>query len=149
MNEIKDLYAVETEIAKLQDQIMQHSLKRQEIQEDLACINRKLKTRQTHSKFESLSRRRDRLKSDLLLLEKAIAPVKSELRQWQAISTDLRAKSMVRLNVEISSNKTLIEKIRTLRSHYLAFAEDQTRVNSMRVMAAQFANELTALLSES
>lgn len=38
--------------------------------------------------------------------------------------------------------------IKELRDKWMMFSEDQTRVNSMRIMASQFSRELTEILSK-
>lgn len=49
---------------------------------------------------------------------------------------------------DVNGGGRIIERLAELQTKYLAFAEDPTRVNSMRLMAAEFARELTCLLSE-
>jgi len=44
------------------------------------------------------------------------------------------------------SGKNMRQRVETLRNEYMTFAEDLTRVASMRMMASQIANELTKLL---
>jgi hypothetical protein len=46
----------------------------------------------------------------------------------------------------IPTDSPIRKEIVYLCDKYLNFAEDQTRVNSMRIMAAQFANELTEII---
>lgn len=46
------------------------------------------------------------------------------------------------------SETRIREALSTMLTKYMLFAEDFTRVNSMRLMAAQFARELSSLLSE-
>lgn len=48
--------------------------------------------------------------------------------------------------ISVMNNVIVYSQIEMLRDKYMEFAEDVTRVNSMRLMAARFAKELSTIL---
>jgi hypothetical protein len=91
-----------------------------------------------------------KLKKRILDIEREIQPLSREKRDWFAILDELehRARAAGILPAGEDSS-TLRGRIVEIRDRYLDFAEDQTRVNSMRVMAAEFANCLTQAMAAS
>ncbi len=93
------------------------------------------------------------LKRRIRECDAAIAKLKAEIRLWQHMAQECKLRGQAVAELSRAKNapeqSKVTDEIRTLRAKYLDFAEDQTRVNSMRVMAAQFANELTSVLASS
>ena len=82
------------------------------------------------------------------------SPLKQELRDVAALSTmsyamrNQEMPAMVKIPADKLNNVLLRNLVIELRDKWIGFAEDQTRVNSMRVVAAQISRELTELISK-
>ena len=133
-------------------------IKRKPIEAELASLTGRVRGSYSHRNrisqedYRQLVNRQTVLKRQLAEMEVAAAPLKARLREIGALSTlyyatriDVRADEAMKAAMPADSQirKTII----WLRGKWLAFAEDQTRVNSMRVMAAQFSRELTDILA--
>lgn len=73
-------------------------------------------------------------------------PLKAKLREiaaLQSIGYATLEKDIPSVDPELSIRKSVTD----IRDRWMNFAEDQTRVNSMRIMAAQFSRELTEVLT--
>jgi hypothetical protein len=86
----------------------------------------------------SASLRRDEYLKEAARLSLSLAEIK-EAKQNNATRDDI---ALAELSRDVASLKA---EVAALLDKYMKFAEDHTRVSSMRVMAAQFANELTKL----
>lgn len=99
-------------------------------------------------------RRQKKIKEQFVAIEKEREPLNQDLKRWYAMEDELRVKANLGLTVDGVRHDTLVlespmkNKIIQLRNTHLQFAEDSTRISSMRLMAAQFANELTEILKD-
>jgi chromosome segregation ATPase len=127
------------------------------IQGELASLKNRARTSNTHmtrlspADYRQLCNRQTVLTRKLAELEVQASPLKARLREVGALSTLYYAtRTGERADSSAASVATAADMRRAiveLRGQWLAFAEDQTRVNSMRVMAAQFSRELTDILA--
>mgnify|MGYP002132211759 FL=1 len=108
------------------------------------------KTRLTPEEYRQICGRQQKLKRKLAEIEVAINPLSSEIRRLCAEEDILRAScgmSISGVGEQSSGDGDLAKRLADIRDRWQQFAGDQTRVSSMRVMAAQFADDLNAVLS--
>lgn len=132
------------------------TVKRKHLEAELASLNARIRTAKTHKyrlnpeEYRSICNRQTVIKKRIAELETQAEPLKAKLREIAAHSAMCYAigeEDGLSLTDTTPDNKMRIDIIE-LRGRWLAFAEDQTRVNSMRVMASQFSRELTDILSK-
>ncbi len=114
------------------------------------------RNRLSQEDYRQIVNRQTVLKRKLAEIEVEAAPLKTKLREIGLLSTlhyATRHEEIAKERTEAAATSidpaaAMRKAIADLRGQWLAFAEDQTRVNSMRVMAAQFSRELTDLLGD-
>jgi len=112
------------------------------------------KTRLSPEDYRAICNRQQVLKKKLMQIEMLGGPLKQELRDVAALISMSYAMqneempAMVKIPEDRLNNVLLRNLVIQLRDKWIGFAEDQTRVNSMRVMAAQFSRELTEIISK-
>lgn len=112
------------------------------------------KTRLSPEDYRAICNRQQVLKKKLLEIEMLGGPLKQELRDIGSLVTMSYAMqneempAIVKIPEDRLHNVLLRNLVIQLRDKWIGFAEDQTRVNSMRVMAAQFSRELTEIISK-
>ena len=154
----EQLFNTNVEIIKLKDELDLVNKKRMSIQTTLAKLSLRVRssntsrTRLSPEEYRAICNEQSKLKTKLLKIEEEGMSIKKKIRELNAIETYERIearKSISALNESKTLNQIGVNEIKiiSLRDKWLNFAEDQTRVNSMRVMAAQFARELTELLA--
>lgn len=98
-------------------------------------------------KFHEIKKNRQEIKNHLNAVE----------LQLRSLNEELNFKNKLRLEVEyfLTNNKSLegkedldkiSRKITALKTKYTAFTKDRTRIASLRIMAAEFIDELDALI---
>lgn len=147
----EELYSAQIEVAQALRKRDHISTARAALQAKLAKVANEIrqKGRLPPSEYRALCVRQEHLCSKLADLQAQLEPIKDEIRKWSAIENGIRAELLVSGNqiaLPSASSDAIVRRLSALRSYYLEFAEDQTRVNSMRLMAATFANELTDIL---
>ena len=105
-------------------------------------------TRLSPDEYRKTVNRQQILKKKLADVLAQMNPLKARLRELAPLENieykKIKVDSVKQIkNTEDVSRTQIVE----LRDKWLCFAEDQTRVNSMRIMAAQFARELTEILA--
>ena len=152
-----DLYSVKTAIADLKEKCGALSIRKRTLESELATLNgriRDTKYRLPRAEYETVIRRQKKIKEQFVAIEKEREPLNQDLKRWYAMEDELRVKANLGLTVDGVRHDTLVlespmkNKIIQLRNTHLQFAEDSTRISSMRLMAAQFANELTEILKD-
>ncbi len=135
-------------------------MKKKPIELELAGLKSRVLSSKTHATrlspedYRAICNRQQALKKKLLEIEMQGGPLKQELRDVAALSTmsyAMRNKempAMLKIPEDKLHNVLLRNSVIQLRDKWIGFAEDQTRVNSMRVMAAQFSRELTEIISK-
>lgn len=146
-----DYYAAMQEINALKDKQRALADKKRAMETELSVARNRIRSaRLSHDEYVGICRKQNQLRTEIIKVEQALTPIKSELRHWYAIEAEMRVQVMMRHghsgDFRVDENAPLVDKVIALRSVYLNFAEDHTRVNSMRMMAAEFANELTKIL---
>ena len=158
MKESRKADKVREEIIVLKDKYDDLVLTKRRVETDLARARGMMKaqssymTRLPPAEYRMWQTREMRAKSDLLKIAEEMAPIKKRIRALYEEEERGRGELMDKLNniqevMSSGQHSPAVEEIARLRDKWLAFAEDQTRVNSMRVMAAQFSRELTDLLA--
>jgi hypothetical protein len=113
------------------------------------CLNQNNNMMQ--NEFNDYYHKKLSIGNEIVECDKIIRATKQEQQRWRMIADSLekQAISEIRENGNIfavASDSPVRKEIVYLCDKYMNFAEDHTRVNSMRLMAAQFANELTEIL---
>jgi seryl-tRNA synthetase len=144
----KELYSVVTEITEIKEKLDLIKAKKRNLEHEMQKMNNRVRTggRLPDEEYKTICRKQQKIRKAITELETDMAPLIAEIRHWSNLETELRAKMYG--NKPIDSSKPIRKKIVALRNHYLSFAEDHTRVNSMRMMASQIASELTEALQE-
>ena len=91
--------------------------------------------RLSREQYISLCNRQHALKGQLFDICQKLKPLQERQRELGGV-------------VDSDAADTVATQLVEMRNRWIAFAEDHTRVNSMRMMAAQFARELTDVISE-
>lgn len=146
-----DAFAIGLEISRLRDEKSKLIAVKKDAEIILSELKGKLRETLPMDQYRQYENRRNQKKKQIRGVEKRMDVLTSELSKWYALEAENRASLSVLGLVHaddgmITARMSLEKNIEALRNRYLSFAEDQTRVNSMRVMAAEFANHLTAVL---
>lgn len=132
--------------------------KRREYEGQSESLARRLKASRdwmNPRQYEALLAQREQTKKELFAIEGRLSVLKSERTALYQERDRLRLAAIDR-NAEDQSAAgagphgwatEVRAALRDMRDRYQAFASDQTRVSSMRIMASEFAEELTRLLS--
>ena len=127
--------------------------KRMPIQAELTAIRNRLRVcsstrfRLPPAEYRDLCLRQTQLVELLRDVESEAFPVKQKLRELTAARDAPSAQRPAR-HSSVDAGLRACGAITELRNRWSAFAEDQTRVNSMRVMAAKFCAELNQVLAD-
>ncbi len=152
-----DMYSVKTSIADLKDKLGSLGAEQVVLQQEMSKLTarvRESRFRLPKEEYQHITRRQRKIAERIGELGNLREPLKAELRRWYAIEDELRAKLAGQMSMSLpdkvsNAHPSLLVEVKQLRDFYLSFAEDNTRVSSMRLMASQFANELTKLLATS
>lgn len=152
---IKDIYEAANEIARSKEKSDQLSLQKRSIEQEIAQLTHRVRSaggRLPDEEYRGILKKQKRCREMMYEIEKQLVQLKAERRHWTNIETQMR------LNANLSREPSPIvfnedadrlrKAVTGIRDIYLSFSEDPTRVNSMRLMAAQFAKELTEVLAE-
>jgi hypothetical protein len=158
--ESREIYAIKTQIADLKDRASELSLAKRKLETELQTLSNRVRKSSgllPGNEYKNICSRQIIVKKNILEIENKIAPIKSELRRWYAMEDEARVKA----NLSFTDNRSapvtgnagdkedkFRHRIIELRNEYLNFSEDSTRINSMRLMSSQIANELTAALKD-
>ena len=148
----KDMYSTKIEISKLKEMTSELNQKKLELELEMQRLNNRIRTngrkRMPDDEYKGICKKQMQTRLLISAVEQARAPITAELREWYAIEDELRIKAAISPSIEhpLDYEHSIREKITSLRNTYLSFAEDGTRVNSMRLIASQVANELTIIL---
>lgn len=124
------------------------------LQAELSSLNAIVRSSKTHKtrlkpdEYRAICNKQTNIKRKIAQMDEEIAPLRQRLREIGALSTVYYAiKNEERKNC-FSSNVEIKRELQDIRDRWLQFAEDHTRVNSMRIMAAQFSRELSEVLGK-
>lgn len=140
-------------IADFERQRVKIAARSNSLRTQLGKIKRRLHQapEQTHVEFEEYYRKKLSIIEELSQCEKTATAIKAEQQRWRMIADSVERHALDEMRQKgnifgVATDSPVRQEIEYLCNKYLNFAEDQTRVNSMRIMAAQFANELTDIL---
>ena len=141
---------IQQDLSLLDDKIL--SVKRQraaiitlktEKQSKASVLREMLSSTPSHnSDFDKLVEDRRDIKFELSDLEIQINDFNDALRKYNNIRSSL----VVDQKKSNNGNDKTINRISSLRDKYRLFAKDHTRVNSMRLMASAFCDELDSIM---
>ena len=143
-----DIYEVKTSIAELKEKKEVWIMQKRECENRLNNLSVRVRTggRLPDKEYKRICREQKKTKEKILSIEKELMPINRELRQWYAMEDEIRANVSMNMPMPVINDTDITGKLRSLRDKYLAFSEDHTRINSMRLMASGFASELTDIL---
>ena len=148
-----DILVASNEIDRLLVQLDEMKEQKDKIETELSSINyrfRSAKTRFSESEYRGLIKRQLQLKQMLKDVLAEMSPIRSEIRKWSALEIEAKAKVVIDAgHSDVTVDTTLKQKVIEIRNKYLSFSEDGTRINSMRLMASEIANDLTKLIHQS
>lgn len=150
-----DLFEIDAEIASIQARRTPLILAKQKLEAERTTLNSRVKSSNGHrnrlspEEYRQICNRQSVISRKTMEILNELAPLKTRLRELESLSTQFRAQMGVLTPREQSVGRvdSLRPSVVAIRDKWLGFAEDQTRVSSMRVMASQIARELTDLLA--
>lgn len=122
--------------------------RKMEIQTRLTEILSKIRCggRLPHNLYASLCNEQVKLKSELNNIEQQIAAINAELRKECELKWTPEQKQERALKRDLNKTGQVIQKLNEVREIYQAFAEDNTRISSMRLMASEFVGHLNRVI---
>lgn len=135
-----DKHDIQHSIIELQSKKSRLGLKKASIQADISKHKEMLKyVQQGHETHNDIVAKKNELVAELNEIDLEIMRTKQDLKKRQLLKDEVS-------EMEQPKAKQWEAEITVLRDNYLKFTKDKTRVSSLRVMAAEFADELTKLL---
>lgn len=153
---MEEIALIRMRISELKAKRAEILIKKKPIEAEMGQLKARLKSQQTHKtrltpdEFRSICGRQAKLRNKIAEIEVTLNPINTEIRNLCSEEDCLRAGNGIALsNIHdyASRDMDLLRKISDIRDQWQQFAGDQTRVNSMRIMAAQFADQLTSALT--
>lgn len=144
------------QIAELKNKKGALSIKKKPMEAELAQLAARVRSSNSHrarltpEEYRQICGRQSTLKRKIAELEVEMSPISAEIRALCAHEDVIRASHGLQIGGtrEYSSGDAdVVQRVIAIRDEWQQFAGDQTRVNSMRIMAAQFAEDLTAALA--
>lgn len=153
-------YTLSAEELELRQDIERYTLERERItqrmlklQTELAEINKSIRGKYLlPTDYRNKCARQVHIKQELVKLVASVKSVNGHVRKTQlqidALHVENKAAAPAVDDGTATKLEAVAKKLVDMRAHYLAFARDDTRVNSMRKLAAEFASRLTEVLKE-
>jgi len=145
----RDLYDVGIIISELKDKYDDLVREKKDIEVKMAGFKNLIRTtrrRLPPPEYKRICRQQNQGRNDIQRIEKEIIPIKKEIRKWEAIKEEMEPVFADRTPASIT-NPDILRSLTDLRDRYIEFSGDNTRVNSMRLMAGDFASEITSIIS--
>lgn len=144
---------ISNELGKLHQERKEASRAGLEIMNKVSILNKKRRGDTSYKDSQKLEIEHENLKRQQLRLKNKTDELRQKIFTLSAEETSIRAR-LIREPIATTqeSPKASIEfyeSILALRNRHAAFASDPTRVSSMRLMASQFVQELTAIINSS
>lgn len=129
------------------------SSRKREIETQLGTIKNRIRAggRLDRKYYDEQIARQKKISMEKLNIEREISRINGELRDLYSKDQEIKSEAKAREQIcGISETQVILwlSDLSALRTKYIQFSEDNTRVNSMRLMAAQFAAELDALINK-
>lgn len=146
------IFDLQMELADVEDKRANLLSEKRKFEAEMQGLNNRVRSspgRLPQAEYKAICKRQERVRSLIIETQEKLGPVNTEHRRVTAMIRALdEPVNKEKEPVVVANPARHVGRLVMLRNKYLQFAEDQTRVNSMRVMAAQFANELTAIIGE-
>lgn len=137
-------------IASLIERKSKLSGEKQQIQLEFIKLNNQVKgKRLPPSEYKAICRKQQELSGKLLEIEKHISELKTEIRK----KSDLRHECEIAIGMVYAGSandnpsSNILQSLDLLRTKYIEFSGDGTRVSSMRMMASQFVKEIDKIFA--
>jgi len=139
-----DAVKVESHINDLIDQRADMIEKKRTIETEMSNLKTKIRLggKMDNNVYSSICRKQYTLKKDKDFLETELA----------ALNKIIRAKSTLKEEIRIRVNENssdIVDSLNQLKAKYQEYSKDYTRVNSTRIMAANFVQEIEKILKTS
>ena len=151
MTTLEDMQVAEKELDKLQQIRAPLAERKASLESTMTGLNGRVRGRLLlRDEYLSIVKKQDEVKALIKKTDKELVKVNQDIRQWYRIYDQLRiqGRTEVITTSPRASDVDVIAKIKEIRDKYLAFSEDQTRISSMRIVAANVTSDLTSLISE-
>jgi hypothetical protein len=146
----RTLTDIKASIDNLNDNKMTLGLEKQKLEVSQAVIRNKIRGRAGRiapDEYKSLVRKQGENNQKILDINEKIISIKNELAKKQRLRDECEI-HLLETSSEVSNKSNSLSKLQSLKSKYMSFASDMTRVSSMRVMASQIAEELDAIIKD-
>lgn len=140
-----DFNIVVNAINELEEKRAGLATKNKEIDLEIGKLNQRVKGRHLPTvEYNSICKKQGDMKTSKTKIELELAAVKSQLRNKHIIRDEIY-EHLQSIKPPAIEKANIINKLEELKNKYLQFASDNTRISSMRTMAAQIASELIEL----
>ena len=142
----RDLINLEIKLSKLKKDRSSLVEKKIDTESKLTFLQNKYRDVEFNGpQFEEIKSKRKQLKSIAKTVELQIVELNEEIGYKNNLKKEVEI--YLKHNKEKSdSSKKALEALMKLKQHYGAFAKDKTRVSSMRIMAAEFRDEIEKII---
>lgn len=153
---LEEIALIRLRVTELKNKKSELLLRKKPIEAELSQLSNRVKSQNSHrtrlspEEYRQICGRQAALKKKLAQIEVDITPISAEIRRLHADEDLIRADSGMQISNIVQStggDVDFLRKVAQIRDYWQQFAGDQTRVNSMRIMAAQFAEQLTSAIS--
>jgi hypothetical protein len=148
------IYKARREIDRLEDEKKSFVKRKAALNNHIAKMKEKEMLGEAQLDYQrKVAGKRKTLKEIMDEVDKRLSEIKKEQKQWRALSMSLESAVLENIRKFGSiyhdgiSESAIADRLKNLRDKYMEFSADFTRVNSMRLMAAQFSDEITDILS--
>lgn len=142
-----NLIDIRSNINDLNEKKRSLGMEKQTLEAQLSVIRNKIRGRvgrMPPPEYQALTRKQGEIYQKVLNINQQIIDIKSEISKKSILEMNIDNE----LNSSVPEKITITSKLQTLKSKYMAFASDMTRVSSMRVMASQVAEEIDAIIKD-
>lgn len=117
-------------------------LTKKEYELEMSILKNKLRSggRMNDSTYKSICDKQDKLKRNILSIERSMSELNTEILNKSGLKEKLRLEFKKTEGINIKS------ELIVMRDFYINFASDNSRVSSMRAMAAEFSKQLEVLI---
>lgn len=133
---------VQLSIIELQAKKAQLGIKKQKKQSEISQVKDMLKVvKQSHITHAELSAKKRDLVADVNEIELEIMRLTTDIKKRQSLKDELT-------DLENPKELAIRAELVALKEKYKSFAGDRTRINNMRTMASEFANEIEVVIKK-
>lgn len=141
---MSDHLSLRRELAGVRDALDGLAVEKRATETELSTLRDRLRTTMPKAEYRECCGHQNKLVKKLLEIERAMAGLKSKMRELCNLEHEQYVRETNGDKVE--HTKPIVSELVALRQHYQEFAADSTRVSSMRSMAADFVLKLNPII---